>query len=343
MSITVGFQGSEGSFTNKAATNFFGDIPDSSPIEYSSVATCKRIFEQVEGGILSYGVIPVESSSHGTMPMYLEALLKHSENVRIVGETIEREHHCLCAHAGATEATISRIISHPIILEDCSVFIAVLEARSGTPIEQVPVTDSAAACRQLCAEVANTPPSASSAALCTREAAALYGLTVLSQSVGNDRNSETRYIIIASADTASSTSDMMNKISKLKRSPNEKVKGSLTLSIKNSPGSMFKMISCFSLRDFNILKIESRPASAAIGLNGSAGSSVFRHWDMVFFIDYEVSENEANNSALWANLREYCDWARPLGEYNQSGQQQDDITVTDAADWDSMLDIVATA
>ena len=330
MSITVGFQGSEGSFTNKAATNFFGSLPNSSNIEFSSAPTCRAIFELVSSGKLSYGVLPVESSNHGTMPMYLESLLKHSQSVRIVGETIEREHHCLCVQPGTTEATISRIISHPIILEDCNVFIDALSARHGVDIEQSTANDSAAACKLL----STGGPNNNTAVICTRDAAALYGMSVLSQNVGNDRNSETRYIIIAYA-----AGDAL-EIAKLSQNTNEKVKGSLTLSIKNSAGSMFKMMSCFSLRDINILKIESRPSSAAIGLNDSVGS-VFRHWDMVFFIDYEVSEDTAKNAALWANLEEYCDWARPLGEYKQFGQQQ--ATITEMANWSTMLDILSTA
>lgn len=330
MSITVGFQGSEGSFTHKAATNFFSGIPNSAGVQFSSVPTCKTVFGLVSSGELSYGVIPVESSNHGTLPMYLETLLKHSSGVRIVGETIEREHHCLCALPGTAESSISRVISHPIILEDCSDFIEALSSRSGVTIAQVSSSDSAAACKQLCSE----GPLDNTAVICTRDAAGLYGLSILSQSIGNDRNSETRYIIIANGNC-----DAL-EIGNVSQSADLRMKGSLILSIKNSTGSMFKMMACFSLRDINIFKIESRPSSAAIGLNDSVGS-VFKHWDTVFFIDYEVSQDAAKHAALWSNLKEYCDWTLPLGEYRQFGQQQ--ATVTELANWDSMLDILATA
>lgn len=331
MSITVGFQGSDCSFTNKAALSFFGRTPNSAVIQYSSVPSCRTIFEHVASGKLSYGVLPVESSSHGTMPMYLETLLKHSQDVRIVGETIEREHQCLCAQAGTTEASITRIISHPVILEDCSIFIDALAARSGLSIEQCAASDSAAACMQLCA----AGPCTSAAVICSREAATLHGLQILSQSVGNDRNSETRYIIIANA-----AGDALEVAGATGQHPDEKLKGSLTLSIKNAPGSMFKMMSCFSLRDINVLKIESRPSSVAIGLNDSVGS-VFRHWDTIFFVDYEVSQDAVVNAAFWNNLHEYCDWARPLGEYKKFGQQH--ATITERVDWNTMVDILATA
>jgi prephenate dehydratase len=329
MSITVGFLGSDGSFTNKAASNFFGRIPFSSQIDYHANPSSKVIFEQVGNGTLSYGVVPVESSNHGTLPMYLESLLNYSENIRIVVETIEREYHCLCAPSNVVESSITRIISHPIILEDCSIFINALSTRFGNSIEVCGSNDSAAACKEL-----NTSGDGHTAVICTREAASLYGLKVLSQSVGNDRNSETRYIVIANFSI-----DPLN-IASQSRSSNDKVRASIILLIKNTFGSFFKMILCFGLRDINILKIESRPSSAAIGLKGNVGS-VFRHWDMIFFIDYEVSDNEETAAALLANLGEYCDWIRTLGEYKQFSQQY--ATVTEIADWNTMLDILATA
>ena len=329
MSISVRFLGSVASFTNEAATNFFSRVPTSSTIQYISTSSTKMIFEMVGSGEVPYGVVPVESSNHGTLPMYLESLLKCSKNVCIVGETIEREQHCLCALPGVTESSITRVVSHPIILDDCSIFIDAMSTRTGKKIETASSNDSAAASRQL-RESGDT----NTAVICNREAASHYGLNVLSGSVGNDRNSETRYIIIANT-----AADPLN-IAPQTRSPSDKIKASLTLSIKNGPGALFKMISCFSLRDINIFKIESRPSSAAIGLNDSVGC-VFRHWDMIFFIDYEVSVNQATNEALLANLGEYCDWVCTLGEYRQFAQQS--ATITEPANWNNMLDIIATA
>ena len=103
------------------------------------------------------------------------------------------------------------------------------------------------------------------------------------------------------------------------------------------------MTSCFALRDINVYKVETRPSNTAIGLQdlpSSPPGSRFKHWDLIFFIDYQPSDSDAVNQALLSNLTEYCVWVRPLGIYRQFGQRQ---TITEPSNWSNMVDILATA
>jgi prephenate dehydratase len=122
-------------------------------------------------------------------------------------------------------------------------------------------------------------------------------------------------------------------------------KCSIALALRNIPGAIFKMSSCFAFRNLDIIKIESRPATISIGLsfpplntpntNSSMSGSTSnnnsprklgnderpftqKHWDLIFYIDYEPSENKEVNDAMMSNLSEYCMWIRILGNY-QSG------------------------
>lgn len=78
------------------------------------------------------------------------------------------------------------------------------------------------------------------------------------------------------------------------------------------------MSSCFALRDVNILKIESRPATTAMRLMSSVTDSTY-HWDMIFYIDYDTTAIEERvKDALINNLKEFSLWVRVLGCYNSS-------------------------
>ena len=139
-------------------------------------------------------------------------------------------------------------------------------------------------------------------------------------------------------------------------------KASIALTIRNIPGSLFKTTSCFALRGVNIIKIESRPSSVlllptpisktALTLRKQQGSITYstpvssvgtpapcKHWEQLYFIDYEPSEHSAVNSALLNNLSEFCLWVQELGYYHANLQQVD--TVSAEWRWRDVLDVVA--
>lgn len=106
------------------------------------------------------------------------------------------------------------------------------------------------------------------------------------------------------------------------------------------------MSSCFALRDIDIIKIESRPASTAMKVapyvrNESsiveAGAFSQRHWDLIFYVDYVPSANEATNQAVIANLQEYSLWIRELGHYNSDLKK----VQVKPANWGQLLDIIS--
>jgi prephenate dehydratase len=115
------------------------------------------------------------------------------------------------------------------------------------------------------------------------------------------------------------------------------LKASVAVGLRNISGAIFKLTSCFAFRDMNIVKIESRPSAVA---NRAASGSVLtnrRHWDLIFYIDYEPSDIPAVNAALLVSLREYSLWVRDLGFY-YSGLQQVDAA---PAMWKDICDVVA--
>jgi prephenate dehydratase len=248
------------------------------------------------------------------------------------------EKYCLSvSYPSVSEDSLSRVISHPTILEDCSDFFDSLDRKRAlqglSPIERIPAIDSAAACKTL----VTLPDSTGTGVVCCQEAAELYNLRVIAPSIGNDRNSETRYLIMAKFSQGFVDPFGLSCAT----TSRDDLKATISLSLKNIAGAMFRMTSCFALRDLNVYKVETRPSSAAIGLQGvQASGDRFKHWDLIFFIDYQPSDHEAINEALRRNLEEYSVWVVDLGVYRQYGQRQ---TTTEPSEWTNMVDILATA
>ncbi len=106
------------------------------------------------------------------------------------------------------------------------------------------------------------------------------------------------------------------------RTRTARVKCTFALAMRNIPGAIFKMSSCFAFRNLDINRIESRPATLTMNLQSGDSAHPFtkRHWDLVFFIDFEPSTDAAVNHALRNNLMDYCEWVKELGTYRSDLQ-----------------------
>ena len=350
--LAVSYLGSVGSFAYLAATNNFSS---SSAITYSPSHSYKDVFQQVERGACQYGVIPLESSTHGTIVFVYDQLLRCHNNITIVGEIGQIENHCLAGQMNnaLNDYDVTEVVSHPHILDCCSDFLDAIDSKrvsiNRPMIIRTASVDSTTACIEV---VNNTDSNCVKACICSKEAAVVNGLAIISNGIGNDKNAETRYIIIAKKmDDSISVLDPLSLRSHrdaILSSPASHVassshrKASIVLALKNIPGSIFKMSSCFALRDIDIIKIESRPASVAIGLQSvpsEARPFTSKHWNLVFYIDYILSDNASTNEALLTNLNEYSLWVIELGTYYSRLRKIE----SSPREWKNLIDVLATA
>ena len=170
---------------------------------------------------------------------------------------------------------------------------------------------------------------------------------------------QTRYVVIARVSTENVVHDplhirapkALSQVPRVKSAP----KCSLAMALRNIPGSIFKMSSCFAFRNLDIVKIESRPATISYNLNFSSNNAIVsnvpvesppaastrpftqKHWDLIFYIDYEPSESKDVNDALMNNLKEYCMWIVNLGSY-QNGLHSLDHQ---PSEWSTMKEVVS--
>lgn len=226
------------------------------------------------------------------------------------------------------------------------------------------IANSARACEQV-----TQGTSRSLAAIASLEAADSYGLQVLAQHVGDDENAQTRYIVIAAVETEAATaswsgigdgkrsvidplnlrhqvlSNTSDSLTATIPSPNFPRKISLVLFMRNIPGAIFRMSSCFALRDIDIIKMESRPSTTAMNLGvglghpllvsaSGDGSNAVRHWNQIFYVDFAPSPLPEVNAALLNNLREFALYLRELGDYCAA---KEDMVHAKPAQWNAYM------
>lgn len=267
--MKVCYFGMPGTHTHQAMDDFFGE-----DVCGISCPTFQRVMEAVENGEAQYGVLPIENSSTGGITANYDLLLNYSNS--IVGQYVNRIDQCLLALPGAQMEDIRTVYSHVQGLLQCSVFL-----NKHPEIRQAECSDTASAARKVAADGER-----SQAAIAARRAAKEYGLEVLADSIQQEKNNATRFIIIGRDPIYLSKS---NKIA-------------LCIELSHECGSLYRILSHFRFNDLNMTQIESRPIKG-------------KTWEYRFFIDVEGNlEDPAVQNAL-RGIQEEAKSIRILGNF----------------------------
>jgi len=268
--MKVAFQGEIGAFSEEACNGFFGS-PETFPCE-----TFDEVFFAVNSGVCEFGIIPIENSLAGSIHQNYDLLLEN--DLHIIGEYFLRVRHCLIAHPGVVLSDINQVISHPQALSQCAGFLRNL----GVKVE--PVYDTAGSVRLLKASGSRT-----TAAIASRKAAGIYGLQILRDGIEDNEENFTRFLVIAKDSVT----------------PTNEAKTSIVFILKNQPGSLFKALSVFALREIDLTKIESRPLSG-------------KPWEYLFYIDFLGAVHDEKVKKALDHLEEYAVMLRVFGSYGRA-------------------------
>jgi len=265
--MKVAIQGELGAFSHEAARHM---VPG------STIVPCAHsvdVFDKVEGGAVQAAVVPIENSLAGSVAEHLDLLV--ARDVFIHNEFQLRIVHNLIAVPGVKPNQLRRVLSHPVALQQCRDFF-----RQHRDIESVPFYDTAGSVKHV---IENQLDDA--AGIASRQAAAVYGGKILKSGIEDDKRNFTRFFLIR----------------KPRRIAPRANKTSIAFKVKNLPGSLFKALSVFALRDISLSKIESRPMRG-------------RPWEYVFYLDFLRGDDEAARNAL-RHLAEVADFVKVLGVY----------------------------
>lgn len=261
-----------GAFSHSAARKLLG-----LDAEFHPCATFKEVFHALQANAVTYAVVPMENTLHGSVHENYDHLVDY--DFRIVGETNIRVAHHLIAMPGTRLRDIRRVFSHPVALNQCRLFF-----EKNPQFAAEPFYDTAGSVKML-----EQQKLENSAALASEDAAGIYGGVILKRHLEDDRQNFTRFFLLSKQDTAAPA-------------PNRAWKTSIVFSTANVPGALFKAMACFALRDVNLTKIESRP------LRG-------RPWEYLFYVDLNGHrETKAVQNAI-SNLQEITLFLKVLGSY----------------------------
>ncbi len=265
--ISVSYFGPPGTFTHMAARSSFGTAA-----RYVESATIPAVFDAVARGTTTYGVAPIENSTEGGVTHTLDCLLETSVMVR--GEVVLDVSQCL---VGLTDdlGRIARVHSHPQALAQCRDWLA-----KNLPQAQLVVSlSTSSAAREAAAD-----PSA--AAIASRLAAELTGLTVLRDSIQDRKENATRFVVLAQHDAPPTGDD----------------RTSILFSTRDERGALRRVLEIFDEERINLSRIESRPRRGEL-------------WQYVFFTDLEGHRFDVSVTRALARLEAQCDMVRVLGSY----------------------------
>ncbi len=222
----VAFFGPRGTFTEEAARTIF-------PEAGTRFIACSSIFDTfrtVSSGSASYGVVPVENSTEGSVNTTLDLLV--SSELMIWAEIELSISHNLIIRSGASLNDVEVILSHSQALAQCRRYleehfpgIELREASStGSAVKQLKELDKAAA----------VGPSL---------AAEIYGMEVAVEAIQDNSRNHTRFFVLSKND----------------QDPTGQDKTSIIFSVKHVPGALYSILKVFAEKNLNLTKIESRP------------------------------------------------------------------------------------
>ena len=271
----VAFQGEKGAFSQVAVQQLLG-----AEVELAPCTRFDRVFHQLARGRVDAAVIPIENTLHGSVHENYDHLLEFG--LPILAETNVRIVHNLIAMPGVGIGKIRRVYSHPVALNQCLAFFS-----ENPRLERVPFYDTAGSIKMLAETM---PPDA--AGIASKVAAKMYGAKILKRSIEDDRQNFTRFFLLRRKKAGHTIPDGGKKGHKT----------TLVFATRNAPGTLFRALSAFSLRDINLAKIESRP------LRG-------KPWEYLFYLDFHGRIDDPKVRNALKHLAELTDFQSVLGCY----------------------------
>ena len=281
----VYYFGVPGTHTQQAMEDVFGEA-----VQGISCQSFQGVMEAVENGQADYGVLPIENSSTGGISTNYDLLLNYKN--AIVGEYVMKIDQCLLALPGTKLEDIRTVFSHPQALMQCSAFL------NDNGLKQISVENTAVAAKRVVEEgVKYGSPAAAAkkvaqdkdktqAAIASRRAAKEYGLEIVADSIQQEKNNCTRFIIIGPKEVYTKES---NKLA-------------LCIELPHQSGTLYRILSHFLYNDLNMTQIESRPIPG-------------RNWEYRFFVDVEGNLDDAAVQNALRGVKEESAFMRVLGNF----------------------------
>jgi prephenate dehydratase len=269
----VAYAGEPGAFAEDAVLAAFGDVAR------EPIGSFRQVFEAVTAGRAQAGVVPMENVINGTVRENYDLLLEHDLVIR--AEVVVPVSLCLAALPGQRLDAIERVYSHIQALGQAEAF---LRRRSWQLLSTYNTAGAGKA-------IADRHELGAAAVLSPR-AAALFGLEILADGIGDLPGNRTRFVVLTRPDAGPLA---LQSIGTRRRT-------TLVVAVRNEPGTLVAVLRVIAGHDLNMHKLESRPSRE-------------RAWEYVFWIDLDGDVTDPPMAAALAELDRVTTMCRVLGSY----------------------------
>ncbi|MDA8228162.1 MAG: prephenate dehydratase [Desulfitobacterium hafniense] len=273
----IGYLGPKGSFSEEALQLFLATNPKYKDFIHELIPfnTIPKLLFSCNQKEVDLAFVPLENSTEGQVGVTMDTL-GQTDQIYIIEEFVHPIDQCLLTHEPMSLTEIKRIYSHEQALGQCREFIETKLNHA----EQIVCLSTAEAARKIASVRENW------AAVGPRRAAQLYNLHCLVEKIQDMTLNATRFILVGHELTEMTGDD----------------KTSLLVMTENSPGSLYRILQEFAIRNINLTRIESRPSKQKLG-------------EYVFFIDVDgYVFSEQIQEVLWT-LKQKQVSAKLLGSY----------------------------
>ena len=241
----IAIQGLIGSFHDIAAHQFF----DGEQVQLICCATFEEVFENIKRDPTVIGMLAIENTIAGSL-LHNYELLREAD-ITVVGEHKLHISHCICCLPEDSWETVQEVHSHPVALMQCRGFLA-----NHPELKAVESEDTAGSAKYIAEHQCR-----GWAAICSAEAAKLYGMKILEDHIEDNKHNFTRFLVTCHPQKA----DFLRPLQ-------DTDKSSLVFALPHEEGSLSQVLSILSFYRINLTKIQSLPI-------------IGHEWEYLFYVD----------------------------------------------------------
>ena len=241
----IAIQGLVGSFHDMATHQYF----DGQQVQLICCSTFEQVFENIKRDPTAIGMVAIENTIAGSL-LHNYELLRDSGTC-IVGEHKLHISHCICCLPDDNWATVNEVHSHPVALMQCRHFL-----ENHPEMKLVEAEDTAGAAKYISENQCR-----GGAAICSSDAARLYGMRILEDNIEDNKHNFTRFLVVCNPMKA----DFLRPLERAD-------KASLVFSLPHEEGKLSQVLSILSFYKINLTKIQSLPI-------------IGREWEYMFYVD----------------------------------------------------------
>ena len=269
----LGFLGPKGTHSEEAA--LYLNSQRQQPWELVPYMTIYEAIMAVDTGAVDQCLVPVENSIEGSINITLDTLA-HKVDLEVAQELVWTVHNQLLVKNAAVP--IQTILSHPQPLAQCREYLK--RNYGAAEIRQVSSTARAA-------EIVAAGEDGY-AAIGTRRAGELYGLTTVAREIQDDQANCTRFFVL-------------QRRSQVRHWPADKLLLICQIDGQKA-GSLCEVLLELAKRDVNMTRIESRPAKTKLGV-------------YVFFLELDATAPAEKLAAAIEAVKGKSLWLKNLGAF----------------------------